>query len=285
MPEVVKRLAPKPETLRELFLKSGNLCAFAGCGALMMNAKGVFIGQLCHIEAAEEGGERFNPAMTNEDRRKTSNLMLMCYPHHQETNDVKTFTVAKLRKMKADHEGRFAHPDRAILERLTDWTSIDEPTTVANLKRMDEVLKWGNGPLELSEAASELTEFIGRFRNVPIDVRRFAGAVALRAVKMSNTGAVRDSMFGINILVSDLRGALRLGEGTLANRANQLAAYGMGDIDEIDTDLGVKPAVRLRHLKSGWPIWPDLVEFCKRANEPLDAFVEELDFGRLDGQA
>ena len=65
MSEVVKRLAPRGETLRELFLKSGNLCAFPGCASLMMNAEGVFVGQVCHIEAAEVGGERFNPSMTN----------------------------------------------------------------------------------------------------------------------------------------------------------------------------------------------------------------------------
>lgn len=284
MSEVVKRLAPKPETLRELFLKSGNLCAFPGCGALMMNAKGVFIGQLCHIEAAEEGGERFNKTMTNEDRRNTSNLMLMCYPHHQETNDVKTFTVAALRKIKAEHEGRFAHPDRAILEHLKDWTTLDEPTNVTNLKRMDAILQWGNSDLELAEAVEELNAFIERFRNVPIEVRRFAAAVAQRAVKMSNTRAAHDGGFGLKILATDLRDALRVSEATLVERVAQLDAYGIGDVDEIDTDVGPKEAVRLRHLKSGWPIWPDLVEFCRRANEPLEAFTEDLDFGRLDGE-
>ena len=88
MTEKPKRLAPTTDTTRELFLKSGNLCAFPGCGRLMMNGDGVFIGQVCHIEAAEEAGERFNLAMSNEDRRAFSNLMLMCYEHHQITNDV-----------------------------------------------------------------------------------------------------------------------------------------------------------------------------------------------------
>ena len=69
----------RQHNLRELFLKSGNLCAFPGCEKLMMNAGGVFIGQVCHIEAAEEGGERFRGSMTNEQRRAVSNLMLMCY--------------------------------------------------------------------------------------------------------------------------------------------------------------------------------------------------------------
>ena len=49
----------------------------------MMNEQGVFIGQVCHIKAAENGGPRFSPAMTNEQRRAPANLMLMCYAHHQ----------------------------------------------------------------------------------------------------------------------------------------------------------------------------------------------------------
>ena len=285
MPEIVKRLAPKRESLRELFLKSGNLCAFPGCGALMMNAKGVFIGQLCHIEAAEEGGERFNAKMSNENRRQASNLMLMCYPHHQETNDVATFTVAKLQKMKAQHEGRFAHPDRAILENLKDWTTIDEPTKVTSLKRMNAVLGWKNSELELAEAVDELNSFIEGFRNVPIEVRQFAGIVAQRAVKMSGTRAVQDGTFGIKIIATDLRDALRLSERTLVERVSQLDAYGLGDIDEIDTDVGPKGAVRLRAAKSGWGIWTDLVLFCQQANEPLEAFTQDLDFGRLDVEA
>lgn len=48
----------------------------------MVGDNGNFIGQICHIEAAEEGGERFNPNMTNEERRAFDNLMLMCYEHH-----------------------------------------------------------------------------------------------------------------------------------------------------------------------------------------------------------
>jgi hypothetical protein len=126
MRETPKRLKPDFRTFRELFLKSGNLCAFPGCTALMMNEGGVFIGQLCHIEAAEPGGERFNPDMTNEQRRSASNLMLMCYPHHRETNDVTKYAVADLKKMKAAHEHRFSRPNRAMRERAgrLNWAAL-----------------------------------------------------------------------------------------------------------------------------------------------------------------
>lgn len=283
MSEKAKRLAPKGETLRELFLKSGNLCAFPGCGQLMMDIEGTFIGQVCHIEAAEEEGERFNAAMTNEDRRAVSNLMLMCYPHHQKTNDVAAYPVERLKQMKEDHERRFSRADRAILETLTDWTEVDTPTEVRNLKRLDRALGWNNKTEELQDAADELNAYVAQLRNVPIDLRKFLGAVVKRAVKMGNSRAVETSMAGTMILVSDLKGAFGISERAILDRANQLDAYGLGDIDQIDTDMGPKPAVRIRDLKSGWPIWWDIVNFCDEANEPLEAFTEDLDFARLDG--
>jgi hypothetical protein len=105
--QIPKRLSPTHETYRELFLKSGNLCAFPGCHALLIDQDGTFVGQLCHIEAAELGGARFNSAMTNDERRAAPNLILMCYPHHQVTNDIDRYSVADLRAMKAAHQTRF----------------------------------------------------------------------------------------------------------------------------------------------------------------------------------
>lgn len=284
MTEKAKRLAPRPDTLREVFLKSGNLCAFPGCGQLMMDADGVFIGQVCHIEAAEEGGERFNPAMTNEDRRAASNLMLMCYPHHQKTEDVALYPVDKLKQIKLDHEHRFSRPDRAILETLTDWTELDTPTEVQNLGRLNTVLGRNHKPEELQEAVDELNAYVARLRTVPVELRRFVGAVMKRALKMENSRVVQHGilMGGTLVLISDLIGAFNLGERTIAERASQLDAYGLGDISQIDTQMGLKPAVRVHDLKSGWSLWKDIVKFCDLVAEPLEAFTDDLDFGRLD---
>ncbi len=116
--EAPKRLAPLQDTLRELFLKSGNLCAFPGCEAVLMDEGGTFAAQICHIEGALPGGERFNQNMTNEERRTSSNLILFCYPHHQATNDVSLYGVASLKRIKAAHERRFSRSDRPMLEKL-----------------------------------------------------------------------------------------------------------------------------------------------------------------------
>src|SRR3712207_5089343 len=98
IPEVVERLQPTPATLRILYVHSGKQCAFEGCDRLLVNAKGQWVGEVCHIEAAMPGGERFNPDMTNDERRRPENLLLMCHEHHVETNDVHEFPVERLRE-------------------------------------------------------------------------------------------------------------------------------------------------------------------------------------------
>lgn len=103
----MSRLSPRADVLRALFARSGNRCAFPGCTAPLINERNQFIAQVCHIEAAEEGGERFNPNQTDEERRQYENLLILCYPHHVETNDVAAYPVQRLLEIKAAHEQNF----------------------------------------------------------------------------------------------------------------------------------------------------------------------------------
>lgn len=142
MSEVVKRLQPIGETLRRLYAYSGNMCAFPGCYHLMLDASGQFIGQVCHIEAAMPEGQRFNKSMTNESRRHFDNLMLLCYPHHIETNDVFKYSVSDLKEMKAKHERMFSEDIviKTILDQLKDYTKDNSFTEVNNLNNFFKVI-------------------------------------------------------------------------------------------------------------------------------------------------
>lgn len=235
-PEVPKRLAPRGETLRELFLRSGKICAFPGCAALMMDEKGNFIGQLCHIEAAEPGGERFNHLMTNEQRRHVSNLLLMCYPHHVETNDTAVFTVDRMQQIKADHESRFSDPGRVILAQLKDWTTDDKHTAVSNMRNYDRVTGHLSGLTsdQIAETMAELNAYIERLCLIPMPTRRFIGKVAERMHRMRDTRVVSGDTSSDKILVSDLANAFRLTERQIAQNANELDGYRIGCIDQID---------------------------------------------------
>jgi len=84
------RKSPTSQTLRALLAKSGNQCAFPDCNHPLINEKNKLIAQLCHIEAANKGGERYNPNQDDEQRRGYENLLFLCYRHHIETNDEET---------------------------------------------------------------------------------------------------------------------------------------------------------------------------------------------------
>lgn len=98
------RLPIKRETLNAIFAKSGNVCAFPGCTHELVTKGNLFVAQICHIEAARPGGQRYNAESTDEERRSADNLILLCYKHHRETDDVSEFEVGTLRLMKLQHE-------------------------------------------------------------------------------------------------------------------------------------------------------------------------------------
>lgn len=103
----MKRKAPRADTLKVLYATSGNECAFPDCIHPIFNEDGLYIAQLCHIEAAKKGGPRYNDTQTNDERNGVNNLMFMCHRHHKETDDVAKFTVQKLKAIKLKHESRF----------------------------------------------------------------------------------------------------------------------------------------------------------------------------------
>jgi hypothetical protein len=203
--EIPKRLEPTHPTKRELYLKSGNRCAFPNCEQLIMAADGSFIAQICHIEAAEPHGERFNPNMSNEQRRSASNLMLMCYPHHVATNNVSIYSVDRLRQMKAAHEALHTNAQPILLQKWNDSTSRYDPTHVGNLARLNELLNWRLLPNELDEAVPNINAYVDKFRNVPLQTKQFLNTVVRRIHKLMGTPAVGDE--GDWILLKDIEHA------------------------------------------------------------------------------
>jgi hypothetical protein len=105
------RKQPSIKTIKKLFALSGNLCAFPGCTHKLFDEDDNFIGEICHIEAANRDGERYNPNQTQAQRGSFDNLIVFCRNHHSVTNDVDRFTIEKLHEMKRNHERRFKdHP-------------------------------------------------------------------------------------------------------------------------------------------------------------------------------
>jgi hypothetical protein len=82
------------------------VCAFPKCTNKIFG-KDKYYGKVCHIEAANETGKRWNPNLPPNDRREYPNLILMCGYHHDIIDaDEQTYTVEYLRNLKANHESR-----------------------------------------------------------------------------------------------------------------------------------------------------------------------------------
>jgi hypothetical protein len=96
----------KETTVKMLFALSGNRCAFPRCKNRLIE-RGVVVGEMCHIEAKEAGGPRYNEHQTKEEREAFENFILMCAIHHK-VIDTKPadYPVPMLQDWKAKHEDR-----------------------------------------------------------------------------------------------------------------------------------------------------------------------------------
>jgi len=117
----IARLKIKTATLKALFLASGNRCAFPSCKRALRNQRGKLVIEICHIEAANEDGPRFNSEQSDEERRHYDNLILLCPTHHEETHDEGAYSADDLREMKRDHESRIAAHTSALDDDEADF--------------------------------------------------------------------------------------------------------------------------------------------------------------------
>lgn len=95
------------KTIKRLFGLSGNQCAFPGCTKSLVNINNAKDANICHIAAANEDGERYDPDMQDAQRADYENLILLCVQHHDETNNEEIYTVEVLKEMRKNHESSY----------------------------------------------------------------------------------------------------------------------------------------------------------------------------------
>lgn len=123
--------SPTVSTLKRLFARSGNRCAFPQCGSAIVLAEAV-IGEVCHIRGKNSGAARYDPTQTSLQRHDYENLILLCPTHHAIVDDdPETYTVDRLQKMKAEQEagtaaisdGSAEHAARLLIDRSVTSTN------------------------------------------------------------------------------------------------------------------------------------------------------------------
>lgn len=118
----MSRLPLKPTVIKRLFAVSKNECAYPDCKNTIVDEFGTIIGEICHIEAAEQGGERYNADSDDEYRRSFDNLILMCSNHHKKTNNVREYPTEKLINFKSEHEsGNYNFSDKIVEQAINKY--------------------------------------------------------------------------------------------------------------------------------------------------------------------
>ncbi len=100
-------MEPSRATVKQLFARSRNLCAFPSCVSPLVEDSGTVTGLICHIKARSRGGPRYDAKQTEEERYSFENLILLCGRHSKLIDsEPGRYTVDMLREMKSRHEDR-----------------------------------------------------------------------------------------------------------------------------------------------------------------------------------
>ena len=101
-------MEPTRTTVKKLFARCRNRCAFPECSAPIVEDNGTVTGIICHIRARSPGGPRYSAKQTEEQRHDADNLILMCSRHSKVIDsEPRRYTVTMLEGFKAAHERPF----------------------------------------------------------------------------------------------------------------------------------------------------------------------------------
>jgi hypothetical protein len=278
--EKVKRLTPSDETLRSLYLRSGNLCAVKSCNTVIINNSGVMTGHICHIEAAMPDGARYNPNMTNEQRRQADNLMLLCAVHHAAIDGSPgDYTKVKLNKIKREHEQRFSEVGdtlkRWFEDSYVDNTTLIQETVPKSLKRFRDYLEGQKVEFtddHAKKAISEIKKYVARARLVPQPERAFMKLLFERAKR-------RGFSYGrVSVDFDDFKSAFSYPVTRIKRQIALLEQNSVGSLDPEDND---RASLRLFD-PSDYVTWSEIDAFCEAHSLVVERFLLELQFGLLD---
>jgi hypothetical protein len=138
-------------TLKRLYGLSGNQCTAPDCERMLIARDGIsVISKICHIEAANEDGPRYNTSMTDKERAHFDNLILLCDECHaiidNKENEGK-YPVVLLKEWKRNHESKYLHEQIRNPSLLMQAINAIADADFENADAIDERLR----PFSISE--------------------------------------------------------------------------------------------------------------------------------------
>lgn len=276
------RLPPTDPTVKELFAKSGNQCAFPGCLIPVVDELGTVVGQIVHIKGVKPASARFDVTQDPNDRRHVSNLLIMCNPHHRATDDETRYSVARMREIKETHERRFAGVIsglRGTLEDQTRHAVVHPPKSMARYRGVS-----GLTDDEASEMRPVFEALLAKLARLPPDARSVLATILDRG---GESGFASWSMEGsVELPMSELRAVLGVSETELRDELLILKNHGFADIDIEGTEASFGAPVVVAtppSLENGELVLTDLRAVAAESGTSLTRAIVGLDFRLLDG--
>nr|DAU65389.1 MAG TPA: AcrIIC3 protein [Caudoviricetes sp.] len=167
----------KESTRRMLYARSGNMCAMYGCHNVLINENTSNISEICHIEAVNDDGARYNGSLTDEEVNSYDNLVLLCPRCHAIVDNKANesiYTVEYLKEMKRIHE-------QQIYDALMAKTVISPPVHVETYN-VDRIVTCFNTVYEKDIDASYVRKVIKRIYSLNIAIRSVVYGLIVQCV-------------------------------------------------------------------------------------------------------
>nr|VFK46757.1 MAG: hypothetical protein BECKTC1821D_GA0114238_103522 [Candidatus Kentron sp. TC] len=122
----------KLTTVKRLYAKSSNQCAFPKCTAPIIVDE-IVVGEICHIRARRKNGPRYDATLSAADRDGYGNLLLLCKTCHKLIDsDPARYPSEALTTIKHQHEEKglyeitpqLAHDAQLIIDSVTKKSGV-----------------------------------------------------------------------------------------------------------------------------------------------------------------
>lgn len=164
----------KESTRRLLYAKSGNMCAMYGCTNALVHANTANISEICHIEAVNENGARYNDSLSDEYVNSYENLVLLCPTCHDIMDNKlneNIYTVDYIKRMKEVHE-------QQVQEALMNKTIIEAPLCLESYD-VSQVVHLYNAVHEKQIDAFSVYKTLEKVLTMNVAIRSIVYAIAM----------------------------------------------------------------------------------------------------------
>jgi hypothetical protein len=277
------RVSPSSNTLRQLYILSGNLCANPACNTVLLNANGTIVGEVCHIRAEKPGGARYDSKMSDEDRRAASNLILLCNVCHKIVDtEREKYKVATLTRWKSDREAKFAAVGDTLRQRYTEQIE-DEAATIdlSSPKSLVGLIKHLDDQkvshLIDTDTHRKIAAYAEKLKHLSTPDRALMRAIIEKCLAL---GGRREGDYGISVHPDDLKTLMidgrRLSDNRIKKLAGTLDRHGLGSLD-----YDLEPRLFIA-APDDTVAWSDVQDYIAKDGRSLTDIIEDLKFGLLD---